>query len=370
MGRFAAPVALLGVALALSSCAVGVRREATDVTWTSALMRGYALSTTGGVGSYYFEYGKTVARTQKAPVHSVGFQAGELYPVTEQVNGLDPGTTYHYAVCAEDPENPGDAFCSPDQTFKTRYQPVVAAERDCSEGNGVRVTVTGLPPNGGLQETLRSPDGAITGPAAKQAGSDGTYTATHNDDADGTWTVTVSSGQGGGTRYVYVDCDDPDSSRYDSVVGTAQEFPDGTPGHFYAVDALSGPAGAGPGGELHISFGRGSQGQVDGRVTCLAVQGKSAVIGFTGLVGIVFIDRTNVTGLARITERAGEDDTLEYVFKEFGETVDSNEPDPPPLPGPTDCSQFPGTVPQGQSVTTRAMEVGGALVTDRAPAAP
>ena len=39
--------------------------------------------------------------------------------MSEPVDGLEPGTTYHFAVCAEDSENPGDAFCSPDQTFTT-----------------------------------------------------------------------------------------------------------------------------------------------------------------------------------------------------------------------------------------------------------
>ncbi len=39
--------------------------------------------------------------------------------MSEPVAGLEPGTTYHYAVCAEDSENPGDAFCSPDQIVAT-----------------------------------------------------------------------------------------------------------------------------------------------------------------------------------------------------------------------------------------------------------
>jgi hypothetical protein len=39
--------------------------------------------------------------------------------VSEPVSGLEEVTTYHFAVCAEDGENPGDAFCSPDQTFRT-----------------------------------------------------------------------------------------------------------------------------------------------------------------------------------------------------------------------------------------------------------
>ena len=39
--------------------------------------------------------------------------------MSEPIDGLEPATTYQFAVCAEDSENSGDPFCSPAQTFTT-----------------------------------------------------------------------------------------------------------------------------------------------------------------------------------------------------------------------------------------------------------
>ena len=88
------------------------------------------LSTTGGPGSWYIEYGPTAARTERTPTRTIDFVVNESEPVSEPVDGLEPGATYHFAVCAEDSENPGDPFCSPYQTFKTPGDSVV--------GTGVR----------------------------------------------------------------------------------------------------------------------------------------------------------------------------------------------------------------------------------------
>jgi hypothetical protein len=119
MKRFALALSAIVVGVAVSSCAVGVRQPATDITATSATLNGKVLSTTGGPGSWYIEYGPTAARTEKTPTRTIDFAVGELEPVSEPVSGLEPGRTYHFAVCAEDGENPGDPFCSPDQTFTT-----------------------------------------------------------------------------------------------------------------------------------------------------------------------------------------------------------------------------------------------------------
>jgi hypothetical protein len=112
-------VGVLGAALAVSSCAVGVRRPASDITDTSAVMNGTAVSTTGGPGSYFVKYGLTSTPLWDTPTRDVDFEEGESHPVSEPLDGLEPGTTYHYRVCAEDGENPGDPFCSPDQAFET-----------------------------------------------------------------------------------------------------------------------------------------------------------------------------------------------------------------------------------------------------------
>jgi hypothetical protein len=115
--RLAASV--IAAALAVSSCAVGVRGPASELTDTSAVMNGTAVSTTGGPGSYFVKYGFTSTPLWDTPTRDVDFEEGESQPVSEPLDGLEPGTTYHYRVCAEDGENPGDPFCSPDQAFET-----------------------------------------------------------------------------------------------------------------------------------------------------------------------------------------------------------------------------------------------------------
>ena len=115
MQRFALALSTIAVGVVVAGCAVGVRQPATEVTETGATLNGKVLSTTGGPGSWHIEYGPTLTRTERTPTRTIDFGVNEIEPVSEPVGGLDPGTTYHYAVCAEDSENPGDPFCSPDQ---------------------------------------------------------------------------------------------------------------------------------------------------------------------------------------------------------------------------------------------------------------
>jgi hypothetical protein len=116
----AVPLLALSVAIFFSACAVGVRRPASEVTTTSATLQGKVLSTTGGLGAYYMEYGPIRGQTEQTPRRPIDFVVNESHAVSEPVTELDPGTTYRFAVCAEDMVNWGDAFCSPEQTFTTR----------------------------------------------------------------------------------------------------------------------------------------------------------------------------------------------------------------------------------------------------------
>jgi hypothetical protein len=133
MSRLVLAVSAIVVGVVVSSCAVGVRQPATEITDTSAVLNGKVLSTTGGPGSWYIEYGPTAARTEKTPTRTIDFVANESEPVSEPVDGLEPGAIYHFAVCAEDSDNPGDPFCSPDATFSTGDS-VVGEARQCEGG--------------------------------------------------------------------------------------------------------------------------------------------------------------------------------------------------------------------------------------------
>jgi hypothetical protein len=146
--RLALALAATVAGLVVSSCAVGVRQPATSITATSATLNGKVLSTSGGPGSYFIEYGLTQARSEKTPTRPITFTVNTIYPVSEPVEGLDPGRLYHFAVCAEDSENPGDPFCSPDQTFTTEFDPQTdhvsaqIAEESCAENDCVTTVTT------------------------------------------------------------------------------------------------------------------------------------------------------------------------------------------------------------------------------------
>jgi hypothetical protein len=122
----------------------------------------------------------------------------------------------------------------------------------------------------------------------------------------------------------------------DSVVGQGGEI-----GNFtFSFDARSGPSGENPTGQVRWHFGGGLGPTTNGDVTCLAVTGHTAVIGFSGAVtGIVSYW---VAGLVRVVDVGTGGDTFEWA-QLLGEPGPTPEGDP--LPGPTDCSSYPGPFP-------------------------
>jgi hypothetical protein len=125
----------------------------------------------------------------------------------------------------------------------------------------------------------------------------------------------------------------------DSVTGGG-----GQAGNFtFSFDAHSGPSGENPSGRIGWHSGGGLGPTTNGDVTCLSVNGNIAVIGFSGAVsGIVSYW---VAGLIRVVDAGGPEtggDTFEWAELR-------GEPGPTPvgdpLPGPTDCSAYPGPFP-------------------------
>jgi hypothetical protein len=147
----------------------------------------------------------------------------------------------------------------------------------------------------------------------------------------------------------------------DSVTGTLFDFPMFEV--FPPLDVRSGPAGENPTGTAgwHAGGGLGPTWRVD--VTCLAVDGKTAVFGFSGsFFGLS--EGGPVAGLARVTDGGGPGsglDSFEWaqVAGAFGG---------PPIPGPTDCSSYPaGFQPLGPTAFNR---VAGDIVIIDTPALP
>jgi hypothetical protein len=66
---------------------------------------------------YHFEYGTTTAYGSNIPAPDQIVQAGTAdTPVTQEVSGLQPGRTYHFALVAD---GPGGESIGPDETFQT-----------------------------------------------------------------------------------------------------------------------------------------------------------------------------------------------------------------------------------------------------------
>ena len=128
----------------------------------------------------------------------------------------------------------------------------------------------------------------------------------------------------------------------DSVTGTLLDLYESGVTVFPPLDAHSGPAGENPTGTAawHVGGGSGPTWNVD--VTCLAVDGKTAVFGFSGIADIFGF--TPVAGLARVTDGGGPGSGLDsFIWAQVTGTEGGA-----PIPGPTNCSSYPaGFQPSG-----------------------
>jgi hypothetical protein len=112
-------VLVVGAGVLLSGCAIGFRVPATDITATSVTLNGYVGSNRSEQGEWWFEYGKTSALGTETPKRSIQFTEFTRHDITEPVTGLEPSTTYHLVLCADDQEPGVGEFCSAQQTFRT-----------------------------------------------------------------------------------------------------------------------------------------------------------------------------------------------------------------------------------------------------------
>jgi hypothetical protein len=150
----------------------------------------------------------------------------------------------------------------------------------------------------------------------------------------------------------------------DSVTGTLFDYERGL--GVIALDVRSGPAGENPTGTAHWHSGGGfgPTWLVDD-VTCLAVDGNTAVFGFSGtLIGGLAFESGPIAGLARVTDGGGPGSGLDsFEWAQVAGVVGD-----PPIPGPTDCSSYPaGFQPLGPTAFNSG---GGDIVIIDTPALP
>ena len=99
---------------------------ATEITPTSANLHG-SLDPDGYATEFYFEYGQTASYGHTVPGppgNPVGTEAPGITPLSQSLEGLEPGTTYHYRLVAH---NTFGTTIGPDETVTTTQAPSLIA---------------------------------------------------------------------------------------------------------------------------------------------------------------------------------------------------------------------------------------------------
>jgi hypothetical protein len=187
-----------------------------DVTAESAGLRAQ-VNPEGAVTTYRFEYGTSEAYGQSTPESPIG-GGDSTVPTTEQIQGLQPGTTYHYRVVAR---SGVEQTYGPDQTFTTEQNGRMFTLLD-----GREYEMVSPPAKEGAQIEGFYPEFAFV--EASPSGDAMTYGAwipTEADPLGSNYSVQVLSTRGGGdsswqTRDLTVPHSEPVGSQY----GAGQEY--------------------------------------------------------------------------------------------------------------------------------------------------
>jgi hypothetical protein len=149
----------------------------------------------------------------------------------------------------------------------------------------------------------------------------------------------------------------------DSVTGDLfDQFETGV--QVFDFDARSGPAGENPTGLASWHVGGGLGPSWSASVSCLAVSGTTAVIGFSGT--LYFMGELSPdAGLIRVVDGGGPQSGQDSF--EWAETT--GVPGGPVIPGPTECSSYPAGFPPSVSATA-FNRTGGNLIVSDATTAP
>lgn len=117
-----------------SAVVVPTTGDATNLTPTSAVLGGTVTAGAGGA-TWFFEYGTTTAYGHHTPMSSVD---GGTHPVSASIAGLEPGTTYHFRLVAQDNSVYATPVNAADKTLTTPVAPATIA----TTGQATSVTAT------------------------------------------------------------------------------------------------------------------------------------------------------------------------------------------------------------------------------------
>jgi hypothetical protein len=119
---------------------------ASEVSQFAATLNG-TLKTGEALVDYHFEYGTTTAYGQTAPIPDDYTPiTTETVSVSQPIQGLQAGTTYHYRLVASSPG--GTEVKGPDETFTTLPVPAPTVETGASGGVGSATLSGAIDPHG------------------------------------------------------------------------------------------------------------------------------------------------------------------------------------------------------------------------------
>ncbi len=159
-----------------------VPSEASGVSERAATLNGTVNPENSGATLVHFQYGPCVSEAscatspypENTPVTTVASGYGAV-PVSEPVEGLQPGATYHYRLVAVNPA--GEAVSGEEASFTTVFEPAEAFTGPASEVSQTTATISGtINPNGQLTTytweigTSTSYGTSITGSLSSPAG--------------------------------------------------------------------------------------------------------------------------------------------------------------------------------------------------------
>lgn len=153
-------------AFVLSGCVLSETGDARIVANESALFTGTVRNSDEGAATYWFEYGSTPDRGSSTPKAQVAARGSAQ--VSQFVDGLTAGTTYHYRLCSDQPDTIPPQ-CGADKTVTT------STARDSLHGDGAYTyTQPPLPDIYGGEVSVMAADGPAEGDVAFSGSSPGT----------------------------------------------------------------------------------------------------------------------------------------------------------------------------------------------------
>jgi hypothetical protein len=108
------------VMLACSACATAVTGSPTSISDDRATVAGQVINDVGILIEYWAEYGSTTAYGSETAHEFIGTPDYTLQSVSVRIEGLQPSTSYHYRVCAQDTSQQGGPGCGEDRRFTTQ----------------------------------------------------------------------------------------------------------------------------------------------------------------------------------------------------------------------------------------------------------